>query len=190
MKETYFRIFDCKALRALVGHRPDHLNQTAMEASSPTAKSIFSRRRILGWSGAGAIGGLAGYFGWPNHESQVASETKPISQAPAAASTITPAAIKDGLHREKFLPHLRTAFTLDNSHRCILLEVSPASQTASKTATFSTFSLLFSAPLDSPTGSKIYQLTHPELGKLDLFITAVGQPQEFIYLEAVCSQQV
>ncbi len=94
------------------------------------------------------------------------------------------------MSREAFLPHLKSTFLLDSGSSATLLNVSTAQQTASSTSTFVSFSLLFSAPAGSPAESRIYQVTHPKMGELELFISPVGHSKELVHLEAICSQRV
>lgn len=161
----------------------------------PTSAPVsLTRRRILGWGSAGAIGGVAGYLGWPRHESGAVTEVRPPAAKSSAATPepqpSAPPTVAGGIRRDDFLPHLKSTFHLDSGNRCTLVEVSAARETASATASFSSFSLLFAAPVDSPVESRIHQLSHPQMGTLDLFISPVGQSKEHVYLEAVCSQRV
>ena len=161
----------------------------------PTSAPVsLTRRRILGWGSAGTIGGIACYLGWPRPESGSVTEVKqPLPKASATTPEPQPSApptVSGGIRRDDFLPHLKSTFQLDSGNRCTLVEVSAAMETASATASFTSFSLLFAAPADSPVESRVHQLTHPQMGTLDLFISPVGQSKEHVYLEAVCSQRV
>lgn len=161
----------------------------------PTSAPVsLTRRRILGWGSAGAIGGVAAYLGWPRHESGDVAEVKLAAVKSSAATPepqpTAPPTVAGAIRRDDFLPHLKSTFQLDSGNRCTLVEVGAALETASSTASFTAFSLLFAAPVDSPAESRIHQLTHPQMGTLDLFISPVGQSKEHVYLEAICSQRV
>lgn len=169
-------------------------------APTPDSPTIpFTRRRVLGWGGAGVIGGLAGYWGWQHPPTETAIEAPAASARPLAANppesladsssagALPPA---DGILREDFLPHLKSAFQLDSGTRCTLVEVGPAQKLVSPTAGFTSFSLLFTAPIDFAAESKIYHLTHGRMIAIDLFLSPVGRSKEHLHLEAVCSQRV
>jgi hypothetical protein len=169
---------------------------------SPTpdfSANHFTRRRILGWTSAGAIGGLAGYWCWPSGKSERASGlttvsekpalTKPPESPPDSLSSEAPAPA-GGLRREDFLPHLKSVFQLDSDIRCTLVEVGAARKMVGPTAGFTSFSLLFAAPIEFAGEGKIYHLTHGKMGAMDLFLTPVGRSKDQVNLEAVFSQRV
>ena len=162
-----------------------------------TSTSSFTRRRILGLGGAGAVGGLACYFGWPSNETpQTRASATPHAATPAsppqpmetAASESAPAA--GALRRDDFLPHLKSEFRLESAGTgCKLVEVGAAQKLVSPTAEYVSFALLFTAPAGAVIESRIHQLSHAEMETLDLFISPVGQSKEHVYLEAVCCQR-
>lgn len=166
-------------------------------SENPTKRC--TRRRILGWSSAGVIGGLAGYWGLRHQPSETVIEAtaaagKPAVESPlevppdsTASETPSPAGAS---RREDFLPHLKSAFQLDSATRCTLAEVSAAREMLGLTAKFTSFSLLFTAPGDFAAESKIYHLTHDQMGPLDLFLSPVGRSKDQVHLEAVFSQRV
>ena len=47
------------------------------------------------------------------------------------------------------------------------------------------FSILFRGPLETPLAQRIYQLEHPHLGTLSLFIVPVGMNEQGYEYEAV-----
>lgn len=166
-------------------------------AASQDPAHFCTRRRILGWGGVGVISGFAGYWSWLRHPSEsavratsipsIATAPSPVDaplESPASATTT------GGIHREEFLPHLKSLFQLDSHSRCTLVEVSAAQKIFSPTAEFTAFSLLFVAPGDFAAESKTYRLTHSHLGPLDLFISPVGRSKDQVHLEAICSQRV
>lgn len=145
------------------------------------------------------IGGLAGYWSWPRQPSGPVTGAPRVSTKPVAANP--PATLAEsqssgspshaaGTRREDFLPHLKSIFQLDSAPPCTLVEVSAAQKMIGPTAEFTSFSLLFSAPNDFAAESKIYHLTHGQMGTLDLFLSPVGRSKDQIHLEAVCSQRV
>lgn len=158
-----------------------------------------TRRRILGWGGAGAIGGLACYLGWPESnlkpaplsEAKLPATPNDSSIAPNPSVETTPQQPQPGMiRREDFLPHLKSAFQLDSKQDCTLTDVGAARKISSPTAGFTSFSLLFTAPADFVSEDRIYQLSHPEMESMDVFLAAVGHSKERVYLEAVFSQRV
>jgi len=92
--------------------------------------------------------------------------------------------------REDFLPHLKSVFLLDSGTRCTLAEVSAARKIVSPNSEFTSFALLFATPSGFVAESKIYHLTHPQMGPMELFLSPVGRSAEHVHLEAVCSQRV
>ncbi|MEO5914478.1 MAG: hypothetical protein ABIS50_09620 [Luteolibacter sp.] len=173
-----------------------------MSNSSDFNPSSLTRRRILGWGGAGAIGGLAGYLGLQPHESKnitpgKTAQTEPQLAAPGDSSQIEAASQNNTvpqagvIRREDFLPHLKSLFRLESINtNCTLVEVGEAQKQVSPTAEFTSFSLLFTALKGSIIESKIHQLAHGKMGTFDLFISPVGESNERVYLEAVCSHRV
>ena len=161
-----------------------------MDPSPISAARSLTRRRILGWGGVGAISGITGYLGWRRKESGALTGGNPPSPKSSAATSLphsaAPQTAASGIRRDDFLPHLKTIFQLDSSNRCTLVEVSAAMEMAN----FSSFSLLFTAPLEFTAESRIYQITHPQMDTLDLFISPIGHSKEHVFLEAVCSQRV
>ena len=145
------------------------------------------------------IGGVAGYWGLRHLPAQSvieASAVRPLSSAAHAPESLpdslpseTPPQAGVTL-REEFLPHLKSVFHLDSGPRCTLVEVGTARKLVSPTAEFTSFALLFSAPNDFAASSKIYHLTHPQMGPLDLFLSPVGRTKEHVHLEAIFSQRI
>ncbi|MES2441063.1 MAG: hypothetical protein V4584_18515 [Verrucomicrobiota bacterium] len=160
-------------------------------AASPT------RRRILGWSGAGALGGIACYLGWPENGATLpvseknSPTTSPASQSPEAPVTPDAPSLSGMMRRDDFVPHVTSEFRLESAGTsCKLVEVGEEQKTAAPAAEFVSFSLLFSAPRECVVESQVHQLTHGTLGTLQLFLSPVGNSKEHVYLEAVCSRRV
>jgi hypothetical protein len=200
VSEKYSQIFDCKPGRSLVAPSR-RLSPARFMTPISDSTSSCTRRRILGWGGAGVIGGLTGYWCWPRHEggpvtagTPASANANPLAVQPPESLTDSPPSESPphagGFHREDFLPHLKSAFQLDSGTRCTLVEVSAAQKMVSPTAAFTSFSLLFTAPGDTATESKIHHLTHGQLGAMDLFLSPVGRSKEQVHLEAVYSQRV
>ena len=157
----------------------------ATSPNSPTA--TWTRRRILGWGGAGAAGSFVAYMTWPSHQTAPATTAKPPT-LPTASSPTAATALAQAMSREDFLPHLHSSFRLEATADCTLVEVSAAQKHLGPVGEFSSFTLLFKAPVGFTAQSKIHQLLHAQMGQLDLFLSPVGRAQE--HLEAVFSQRV
>ena len=163
-----------------------------------TSSPSFTRRKILGLGGAGAMGGLACYFGCPGNETpQAPTVAAPHKQTPAAQAGIfesaqsTTAPSPGALRRDDFLPHLHSQFHLGSaSDTCKLIEVGPVQRLASPTTEYVSFSLLFAAPAGFLTESQIHSLSHEKMKTMELFISPVGQSKDHVYLEAVCCHRV
>ncbi len=62
-------------------------------------------------------------------------------------------------------------------------EVQAAAETTDRTD--SAFSVVFRGPLNSPLPQQIFEMEHPEMGTLPLFIVPVQQDEQGIYYEAI-----
>jgi hypothetical protein len=163
-------------------------------AATPTTSFPCSptRRRILGWTGIGALAGAAGYLGLPairktESPAPASSAARPRPASSAAQSVADPSG------SERFLPHLGSEFQLEApslSAVCRLVEVSGTEITDAPTARYATYSLLFAAPQDFPAESRIYRVTHAHMETMELFLSPVGRSDERIHLEVVLSQRV
>ncbi len=168
-----------------------------MDTLPDSSNRSHTRRRVLGWGSAGVIGGFASYWGWPHEPSesviQAAAKPRAAGNPPDAPFDSPSAEISvsvGGICREDFLPHLKSAFQLDASTRGTLIEVGAPQKLVSPTAEFTSFSLLFAAPATFVPDSRIYQLTHRQLGSMELFLSPVGRSTQQMHLEAVISQRV
>ncbi len=174
------------------------LLRTCPMPTSDLSSTSLTRRKVLGIGGAGAIGGLACYLGWPSGGKLSPSFSSDVRQPALAAEAEMPESAEsnarpaDGmLRRNDFLPHLNSQFRLGSaSETCKLIEVGAEQKITSPTAGFVSFSLLFAAPAGFVAESKIHALSHAKLGTLELFISPVGDSKERVYLEAVCCQRV
>lgn len=170
-----------------------------MDPSSTLSTSLFTRRRILGWGGVGAVGAITGYLTWPRHEDA------PVTVDPVAKAAADPVLVVDtpeevaqsetptqagAIGRDDFLPHLKTAFVLDSGMSCTLAEVGAARKLVGPAAEFTCFSLLFTALAGVTFDSRIHRLTHGKMGELELFLSPIGRSGEVTHLEAVFTQRV
>jgi hypothetical protein len=164
-----------------------------MDSTPATSPSACTRRRILGWSSMGALGGLATYLGWPSDKSTrggnipAATKRQAVATPPAMPGEAQPVA--DAISREDFLPHLNSQFRVDGTD-CTLVEVSTAQQMVSPSAEFTSFSLLFAGPSGFVAESRSYSLEHAKMGEMSLFLSPVGLVKDRVYLEAVLSHRV
>lgn len=166
-----------------------------MEATSAKVASLFTRRRVLGWGGAGAVGAVAGCLTWPRSEGGLgpmtpAADVVPATDQPAEGVRSDIPAPSGVVGRDDFLPHLKTSFVLDSGLSCTLTEVSAARKLAGPGAGFTSFSLLFMASAGTSCDSRIHRVTHGKMGELELFLSPIGHAGEATRLEAVFSQRV
>lgn len=164
-----------------------------MSDSSPA--SIPTRRRFLGWSGISLVTAAAGFVGWryAKHWGTLPSAVataQPLSSVPLAPAA--PAADGGILGAEAFIPHLQTEFqavsTNSIRHSLRLIEVNPAAPIQAPRITYTSFSVLFEAPLFKAEG-EVYHLEHAQLGGFDLFLSPVGNPNKKTFLEGIITQR-
>jgi hypothetical protein len=166
-----------------------------MDSSTSPATSSFTRRRVLGWGGVGAFGAITGYFSWPRHELGSRVVLKGADVVPVAENQVRtmPSAAGSqvrGMGRDAFVAHLESVFVLESGASCTLVEVGAARKLVAPSAEFTSFSLLFSAPAGFSAESRIYRLSHREMGEMDLFLSPVGYSKGKVSLEAIFSQRV
>jgi hypothetical protein len=166
-----------------------------MDPSSASGTSSFTRRRILGWGGVGAVGAITGYLTWPRHEDGPAAvapvtQSVPVADHPQESTGSETPSHAGVIGREDFLPHLKSTFVLDSGVSCTLAEVGAARKLVGPTAEFTCFSLLFTAPAGLTPDSRIHRLTHRKMGELELFLSPIGLSGEVTHLEAVFTQRV
>jgi len=168
-----------------------------MNSLSESEPSSCTRRRILGWGGFGIMGALAGYLGLRTNTPSKATANRANSAGPTNATQTVPGeapAAIGGSRRDDFLPHLHSQFRL-HSHDigesvCELVEIGPPQRLVAKTGEFTSFSMLFAAPAGFAADSVIYQVSHPALGEMEMFLSPVGHSKERVTLEAVFSERV
>ena len=84
---------------------------------------------------------------------------------------------------DQFLQQLNTTFTLDHAGQSLGLTLVEAARSAAYPALSSVsanenFSLMFHGPANQPLLQNTYELVHPRLGPLAIFIAPIGRPQE------------
>lgn len=152
-----------------------------MENASPSP----SRRHLIAWGGATAVGGLAAYLGWPA-DSPPSSTAPGVTPAKVAAEKQQPAEVPPvpagPFNRDLFVPHLNSEFTLkanaSASATCKLVEVSPASVMKTPKGTFVAFSIVFESHPDFLKDGSICEVTHPGLQPMQLFVSPVGKAKK------------
>lgn len=167
--------------------------------SSDSSTGSATRRKVLGWGGLGAVGGIAAYLGWSqNGEAPHAQAThaatpptpKPATVAETAAVAEEPAATaaSGSIERAAFVPHVQSEFTLihegDNSATCRLIEVSPETRITSGKQSYVAFTLLFEAsPFFLREGGNC-RVQHSKMGEMQFYLSPVGKPGRTALLEA------
>lgn len=171
---------------------------------SDSSAGNATRRKVLGWGGVGAIGGLAAYLGWSrdSRSPQATALPKPAAAAPAAPAvapqvneapaTAAPAAT--AFSREAFLPHVNSNFTVVqegvDSGTCRLVEVGPASRISSRTQAYTCFTLVFEADFFFLREGGICKVRHEQMPEMQFFLSPVGRPGRKMLLEAAFTQAV
>jgi hypothetical protein len=92
--------------------------------------------------------------------------------------------------RDDFAKQLNTVFQIqlapDQPVDATLVEVLDQK----KGPTVESFSILFLAPPDAPVDQRIFNVEHPELGSLELFLVPVGLTDEGLKYEGVFSRLI
>ena len=87
---------------------------------------------------------------------------------------------------ETFSPHVNTAFTLHwEGEECPLTLTEASGVRGGNPAKRQPFSLLFSGTPGRVFPQQIYPLTHPEMGRLEIFLVPVGASPEGTQYEAI-----
>ncbi len=114
----------------------------------------------------------------------------PASDGASSAKEVPPT-LPD---REALIPHLRSEFQIREesgvSRVAILADVSPVQVMRGHLGTFASYSVLFEGPPGLLKDSANCLLEHPQLGRMEFFLTAVGKPGAKSFLEAVFSQRI
>lgn len=93
----------------------------------------------------------------------------------------------------KFRPHLKTNFTIQSeggANACKLVQISAEKHQKTPEATWATFCLIFEAPAGFLAEGGICEVSHPQLEKMELFLSPVGNPKEKAFLQAAFSQRI
>lgn len=156
----------------------------------PTARPTHRRAFLIGLGLTACGAGTAAFLRdrEPRQTTEVPGTAAPRKNRakPETAPSNTPSATGS---REKFLPHLRSDFILDDGDTLRLLDVSTAETTGNGTLSFVSFSLLFSGPWRNDPESKIRRIEHPVLGGMELFLSPVGHSADEVCYEAVISEK-
>ena len=97
----------------------------------------------------------------------------------------------DQVTRENFAQCLGQSFQIECDGRAVDAELSAVTGLGFKSADDSehgkreSFTLLFHAPKNWRLPQRIYQLSHPKLGALEMFLVPIGPDQKGMRLEAV-----
>ena len=96
-----------------------------------------------------------------------------------------------GLDLAAFTPHLDEPFRLcldgGDALELVLVIAEPAGGHGLPEGSRESFSLVFRGPAEPRLPQRIYPLEHPELGRLEIFITPVGPDDAGMRYEAVFS---
>ncbi len=160
-----------------------------------TSAASATRRKILALGGVGTVAGVAAYLGWDKSSApQVASAPKP---APAAATTpaaptapaATPSDAGLSFSRDAFVPHLNSEFSLQpeegKAGKCKLIEVSEETSITAPKKTYKSFSLTFEADAAFLRDGGLCQVTHPQMGRMDFFLSPFGKTAKKARLQAI-----
>jgi hypothetical protein len=87
-----------------------------------------------------------------------------------------------------FEPHVGRVFRLEADLEAMDVTLTEAAAIGAPTTDDSTrqaFSLVFTGPGESVLPQRIYRLTHPEMGELDLFLVPIGSDAEGTRYQAI-----
>lgn len=92
------------------------------------------------------------------------------------------------LHKlEDFIPHLHTRFQVAGEEK---LELELTSATNHSNAQLEQFSLIFTGKASPCLPQRLYELTHPRMGHVELFLVPVGPDETGMRYEAAFSRFV
>ena len=94
----------------------------------------------------------------------------------------------DGISAANFSQHLNTKFIVSTDSEPVeleLVEVVVRKTEPNEQAGMERFSTFFYGPLNSFLPQGTYELTHPEMGELLIFLVALGQEERGFRYEAV-----
>lgn len=176
-----------------------------MQAPDPPSGPSPKRRFILAGIGAGIGATMAAIF-WRRPSGFVPYKTPGKLDVPRHAAVPQPEmpmGSRSGdylpgapMTREWFLPHLNSEFQMSAEILSVtpvkLIEVSPAMALQDKDhhVSYTAFSLVFKGPQYMRQESGVFHLRHPELGKMDVFLSPVGRYKDQVRYEAVFSRRI
>lgn len=170
--------------------------------SSPDSPQVSgTRRRIVAWGGVGVLATFAGYLSWPRQGKGSGQAVNKATVKPSTGNSgqtlsdpVEPAPLAVISGRDVFLPHVESEFRLEygplSFAKCKLIEVGVLQTMHAPKADFTSYSLLFTASKDFVPESRMYRLNHEVLGKMDLFLSPIGNSKDRVFLEAIISQRV
>lgn len=92
------------------------------------------------------------------------------------------------LSLDDFAPHVGRIFRLEAESEAMdvtLTEAAAIGAPAADDSMRQAFSLVFIGPGESVLPQRIYRLTHPEMGELDLFLVPIGSDAEGTRYQAI-----
>ena len=167
-------------------------------------KVPYSRKRrlMLGWGGVGISGLIAGGLGWWVASRKAVDEGLALPKTAAVPSPnytheetpVEPVSPPPpvSLAREVFAENLGTEFNvnLDGLDRPFkLVDVSPTQAFDGKGVHYTSFAVLFESHAAYLFESRVYRITHPKMGVMDLFLSQIGRSKKVSHVEAVFSQR-
>lgn len=193
-----FRNFSWQHQRPLLMNVQDiDFHYTIMSNLNPIKSTLLTRRRVLGWGGGGVLAGVAAYLGWP--KPMTSTDTLTADAIAQSANNSGPIAAEPSAElltgRNAFVALLKSEFQIELADHslaavCRLVQVGDEISMISPSGRYTSYSLLFTAPIDFAAESRVYRMTHPQMESMDLFLSPVGKSEKFVHLEAVFSQKV
>jgi hypothetical protein len=158
---------------------------------------------LIALAGAGGAAGLAGML-WPwkeaastRQEVAAGKKAKAVDNAPEESAApqsfqeapVAPSSVS--AERERFASHRGEEFKVVGENATLVLdEVGALVRMDGKDRRFEGYSLLFKIQSGALSGDGLFQLRHPVLGELELYIGSVAGPVSPSRCEAVISRVV
>jgi hypothetical protein len=174
----------------------------SMKPISHFASRLRTRRSVLGWSVVGILAAAAASFGWRRGQKPAVGRTagarggvpSPPQGPRHPGGTEKQVVAAKPMSRESFLPHQGSEFHIKSDEHITtvgkLVEVGPARTLHGNAGSFVSFALLFEVRPDFAAQSRMYVVSHEQLGSMELFLSPVGKSKRHVHLEAVFSQAV
>jgi hypothetical protein len=158
---------------------------------------------LIALAGAGGAAGLAGML-WPWQDAAVsqpevvvgkgskeASGAPSTSEAPQSSQDAPVAPSSVSAERERFASHLGEQFEVASENATLVLDkVGALVRMDGKDRHFEGYSLIFKTQSGALPSDGLFQLSHPVLGKLELYLGSVAGPVSPSRCEAVISRVV